>query len=533
MAKLKKNLSLSIVILLASLLRFHNLGSNPPSLTWDEAAWGYNAYFLGLTAKDEFGRFLPLDYLESFGDFKPPLYAYLTVLPVKLFGLNEFATRFPSALFGVLTVLLTFYLVKVLFVDYSLAVLSALFLAISPWHIMLSRAAFEANVASCLLIAGVTFFLAGIKGKKWLLFFSAIFFSLSISTFNTARIVSPILVLILVIIFWKNLWQAKKLALSAAGAGILILLPVLPFLFTPQAKLRFKEVNIFSGTEVVVRANQEIVNDKGEWWSKIIHNRRWGYTREFLKHYFDHLNPSFLFIKGDGNPKLSTQDIGVFYLWDLPFLLVGLAMIFQKKPTHWWLILVWILVGIIPSALARETPHSLRIETTLPCWQILIAFGFRQFMVKAKNIFAIVAILILGLNLTYFQHGYIRHYRTEFSDQWQFGYKEAIEFINTNHSRYDEVWFTDKLGRPYIYYLFYSRINPTIFLSQARVERDIYGFVKVRAVGKYHFFSPGEEIKPVGRVLYINEPKSVPKGATILQEFNLLNGQPALVAYET
>src|SRR5574337_2158196 len=94
------------IVLVAAFLRFYQLGTNPPSLTWDEAAWGYNAYSLGLNGKDEFGRFLPITYLESFVDFKPPMYAYLDVLPVKIFGLNEFATRFPSALFGTLTVLL-------------------------------------------------------------------------------------------------------------------------------------------------------------------------------------------------------------------------------------------------------------------------------------------------------------------------------------------------------------------------------------------------------------------------------------------
>jgi len=90
-------LALVFILLLAAILRFWGLGSNPPALSWDEAAWGYNAYSLGIDGRDEFGRFLPLAYLESFGDFKPPLYAYLTILPVKLFGLNEFATRFASA----------------------------------------------------------------------------------------------------------------------------------------------------------------------------------------------------------------------------------------------------------------------------------------------------------------------------------------------------------------------------------------------------------------------------------------------------
>src|SRR3989344_2404648 len=99
------------ITILAAILRFYQLGSNPPSLTWDEVAWGYNAYSLSVDAKDEFGKFLPITYLESFGDFKPPAYAYLTVIPVMFFGLSEFAVRFPSALFGTLTVLLTYFLV--------------------------------------------------------------------------------------------------------------------------------------------------------------------------------------------------------------------------------------------------------------------------------------------------------------------------------------------------------------------------------------------------------------------------------------
>src|SRR5690242_10066181 len=99
----KRALLIGGIVLLALILRFYQLGSNPPSLNWDEAAWGYNAYALGIDGRDEFGVLLPYKYIESFGDFKPPLYAYLTILPVKLFGLTEFATRFASAAFGTLT----------------------------------------------------------------------------------------------------------------------------------------------------------------------------------------------------------------------------------------------------------------------------------------------------------------------------------------------------------------------------------------------------------------------------------------------
>src|SRR3989344_7563466 len=128
-----------IIIFLAFLLRFLFLGPNPPSLTWDETAWGYSAYSIGIDGKDEFGKFLPLTYIESFGDFKPPMYMYLSVLSIKFFGLNEFSVRFASAFFGVLSVLITYYLVHEIFSKkhINLALLSAFVLAISPWHIML------------------------------------------------------------------------------------------------------------------------------------------------------------------------------------------------------------------------------------------------------------------------------------------------------------------------------------------------------------------------------------------------------------
>src|SRR5579872_6487443 len=103
------------IVLFAFVVRFWQLGTNPPSLTWDEVAWGYNAYSLGIDGKDEFGSFLPVQYLESFGDFKPPVYAYLDILPVKVFGLNEFATRLPSAVAGIIAVWFTYFLVLRLF----------------------------------------------------------------------------------------------------------------------------------------------------------------------------------------------------------------------------------------------------------------------------------------------------------------------------------------------------------------------------------------------------------------------------------
>lgn len=549
----KKFLPIIFILILAAFLRFYKLGINPPGLTWDEAAWGYNAYSLGQTGRDEFGRFLPLNYLESFGDFKPPVYAYLSILPVKIFGLNEFSTRFASAFFGTLTIPLVYFLVKELFFNSqfenlsvrqtdlkirNLAIIASFLMAISPWHIMLSRAAFEANVASFFLIAGVIFFLAGVRKKPCLLGLSAASFALTMQTFNTSRVVAPILVIFLVIAFRKNLWRVKKWSLFALLLGLVILLPVIPFFLTPQAKLRFKEVNIFTDSDVVVIANQEMVNDGNVFWSKILHNRRWGYLQSFLRHYFDHFNPDFLFFKGDGNPKFSTQDVGELYLWELPFLIGGMLLLIKKKPGYWWLIPIWLMVGIVPAATARETPHALRIETTLPTWQIITALGiieFGNYLSKQKKYISyalhVACYMLPIISLIYFQHGYWRHYPAEFSGEWQYGYKPALEYIKSVENQYDEIWFTNSFGRPYIYFLFYLKKNPQEFWSETKISRDNFGFVKVEGFGKYHFFESKNALL-TEKTLYVDLPQNVPKGANIVKSFNLLNGEEILKAYQ-
>ena len=543
-------LLLLVIVLFAGYLRLYNLGVNPPSLTWDEASWGYNAYSLGIDGKDEFGRFLPHDFLESFGDFKPPMYAYLDVLPIKFLGLNEFATRLPSALFGTLTVLLTFFLVQQIFWKSRnknrYAIFSAFFLAISPWHILLSRAAFEANVASFFIILGVWGFLAAVQNKKWFLIISAVSFALSMYTFNTARIISPILVILLAISFRKTLLSMKKEVLIAVVIGILVFLPTFRFLLTPQAGLRFKEVNIFSDIGVVKTANQEIANDNNALWSKVIHNRRLLYSVEYLKHYFDNLSPNFLFIRGDGNPKFSTQSTGQMYVWDIIFFVAGTLFIFKKKEENWWLVPLWLLIGIIPAATARETPHALRIEAALPMFQVLSAYGAVTFLNWVKNkslalkgyslslgiVLPFLFYLLLFGNFVYFLHNYFNQYPYEYSSEWQYGYKESINYVASVEKNYDYVQVANALGRPYIYYLFYTKTDPKLFRETAVVHRDAFGFVNVEKFGKYVF--PNDynySLSKKSKVLYINTPYNLPKDIKILKTFNLLNGQPVLVAY--
>ena len=533
--------TLAVVVILAAILRFYNISVTAPTLNWDEAALGYNAYSLGIDGKDEFGKFLPVQFLESYGDYKPVMYSYLATLPVKIFGLNEFSVRFPSAFLGTLTVLLTFFLVKEIFpkknkeTDY-ITITSAFILAISPWHIMLSRGAYGANVSTFFIILGVWLFLKAINKNLWLLPLSAVSLALSFYTFNTARIFVLFLIIALGFGFRKILFKNLKQTVIAGFIGLILLAPLIPFLFSPQAKLRFEEVNIFSNLEIIKTSNQYVENDNGAAWSKIIHNRRVLFAFEFTKHYFDNLNPRFLFITGDGNPRFSTQDVGQLYILELPFLIAGLFLLFRKKERHWWIIPVWLLLGIIPAATARETPHALRIETVIPTMQIIVGYGFVSliFMIKNKKyqrISLVAVILLLFFSLFYFYHGLQKHYAREYSSEWQYPYEEAVSYVTNVKDNYDQIIITEKLGRPYIYFLTYNKYDPKKFRESANIEREVLGFVHLREFDKYKFVEDVIHEESTGKTLYIDIPGNA-ADTEIIKSFKLLDGREALVAYE-
>jgi len=354
--------------------------------------------------------------------------------------------------------------------------------------------------------------------------------------FNTARVVSPLLVLILAVSFRNDLLKIKKETIFAIILGAIIFLPTFGFLLTSQANLRFKEVNIFSDPEIVKTSNQEVANDGNALWSKIVHNRRFLYTISYFKHYFDNLSPQFLFIAGDGNPKFSTQDNGQMYIWDIPFFIAGILFLIRKKDGKWWLVPIWLIIGIIPAATARETPHALRIETTLPTFQIFVAYGFVQLLEKVskyKKYITVFAFVLLFVNFAYFAHDYFVHYQKDYSSEWQYGYKQSIAYVDQNIGKFNNVYITTELGRPYIYYLFYNKTDPKLFRKNAEVSRDAFGFVSVNKFGKLNFVkTPEDPSLAKSNNLYIttNKPDSS-KSVKILKTFYLLNGKPILYAY--
>jgi 4-amino-4-deoxy-L-arabinose transferase-like glycosyltransferase len=525
---------LACIVVLAGILRISGIGSNPPSLSWDEVSIGYNAYSILKTARDEHGTFLPLSTFVAYGDYKPPLSVYATVPAVALFGLNEFAVRLPSAVAGTLMIVVTYMLVGTL-VGYTsmLPLVTSVVLALSPWHIQLSRAGFEANIATLFVCLGVWLVVASMRQSKlwivaWLPFVAAMY------TFNSARYVVPLLGVGLLIYARPWMPEQRRFFLWGIVLSFLCLLPLLPHLFSSQARLRFQEVNIFSDPSIVLTANERMEHDEQSLAGRIVHNRRVGYVRSYLMHFFDHFDPQFLFVRGDGNPKFSIQDVGQLYMMEFPFLVAGSIWFILTYRKQGMLLLFWLLVSIAPAAVARETPHALRIENSLPVWHIAIASGILWVLSLLTNHWKKVGALgiFVGyvMSASYFLHNYTSHYPREFSGEWQYGYRQAYAYARAHEQNYEKIYVTESIGRAYMYGLFYTAYDPATFVKEKDSYFDAQGFYHVDGFGKYRFV--GNTLPPFEpNTLYILPPGWAPKAANIHTTIHKLNGEPVLEVF--
>ena len=534
--KNKENFFLVVILSLAFLLRFIGLGYIPPSLAWDEASIGYNAYSVVKTLKDEHGNFLPLQYFPAFGDYKPPMAIYLTALSVEIFGLHDWSVRLPSALLGVLTVFLTFLLGEELrkrigsrHLDSKFSFLASFFLAISPWHTIISRQMFEANIATFFIVLAAYLFLLGLEKGKYLVL-SLIFFVLSLYTFNSPRVFVPLFVAGLFWFFKKELWNKKKIVLTALLVSFLIFLPLLPHLVSPVGQLRFKEVNIFTDSEIVLTANQRIADDQNAWWSKILNNRRIGFAQSFLSHYFDHFNIDYLFFRGDYNPKFSTRNNGQFFLIEALFIILGVYFLLSRERKIFVLLGLWLLLGLIPAATARETPHALRTEVTLPVWQFFSAAGLYFLLIQKKKVFRLITVLCLIILIgqgVFYLHNYNTHYLRDFSQDWQYGYKQAALYLKNRLNKYDQIWVSDVYGRPYIFFLTYLQYDPVKFQKEEQLRIDEFGFYHIDNFGKF-VFGQFDQRNFSGKVLLVGPEEEVGGRGKKIKEIYFLNGEKAL-----
>lgn len=539
MGFLKKYSILIIIIVLAAALRLFDLSGYPAGLNADEAALGYNAFSLLQTGKDEYGTPWPMNF-KSFGDYKPGLYVYLTLPFVALLGLNEWAVRLPSALLGVGTVVLVYPLSLEIFQRRRVAFLTSFLLAISPWHIHFSRGGWETNVATFFITLGILLFLKGL-GKPTLLFWSLLFFLLSMYTYQSPRLVVPVFVVVLTIVYLKKILALlKKISSKIKLALFLILLtlsvPLVLQFSTSSATARFDGLSFLSDPGPQLRVN-ELRGDHSESDSllaKLMHNKAIVYGSAFMGHYLDHFNPNFLFVSGDPLIRNKVPEVGQLYKTQLILLAIGLIFLARARLEHSKLILIWILIAPLASAMTYQTPHALRSLNMVIPLTLLVGLGLDTLINWAKErwkkIVMGLTLVLLVFEVFHYLESYYLHYSKRYPLAWEYGFREMVEKLNKYEGSYEKVVITDKYDQPYILVLFYKKYDPSKYRPQAKLsERDKFNFGTVRSFDKYEFrsFDKGEASTKKG-VLFIGTPQEVLEDKSF-DRVDFPNGQPAFL----
>ncbi|MGB9706528.1 MAG: glycosyltransferase family 39 protein [Microgenomates group bacterium] len=530
-----------ILFLLAIILRVWRLNQYPAGLNADEAAIGYNAYSLLLTGRDEYGNSWPIHF-KSFADYKPGGYFYIVLPFVRILGVNEWAVRLPSAILGVLAVWGMFLLTKELFGDLNFALISSLFLAVSPWHIHFSRGGWETNAASSFLLFGVYFFLKSLKNPK-LFPFSFLLFTFSLYTYHSSRVVAPLLGLGLVFLFRKEIFSPSKFKYFLAGGLIafLILIPLLIDFLGPAGTARFSGLSLFSDVgpySLILSLRGEHQNPQ-EILGRVLHNRPVLYGIQFLRNYLFFFEGSFLFVIGDRVERNNSPVMGEMYFLDLVFLLGGIYFFFRKKPQNWQIPFLWLLVAPLAGALTFQVPSALRAHNMVFPLIVISAYGFYNlsnfFKSKALNLsISIFLFILLFWNVNYFLHQYFVHYPKTYPAVWEYGFRELVEYIKPIKDKYQKIYITEKYDQPYILFLFYLKYSPSDFQKEAVLTpRDKFGFSTVRDFSNFHFENiKWEEVSKQKNVLVCGTEEEIPSGEKISKIISFPSGRPAFKCVE-
>jgi len=422
---------LLLVLLLGLILRVFWLDKFPAGFTADEAGQGYDAYSILKTGRDSWSQFFPL-FPRGFGDFKPPLYMYAAIPSVAVFGLNEFAVRLPAAIAGTLSILVVYLLAKELF-SQKTAFLAALLMSISPWHVQLSRNAWEGGLGVLLFPLGLYLF---IKKRYWPAF---LVWGINLYTYHSWRIFTVFFVASIIV----YLRQLKP-------AFLIFVLALLPLVINLKAVLvRASDVGIFSSANTL----NYLTNRNSP--PTLFDNKYVFYADQFFTNYLSYFSPIFYFTGHRPDfSHLNFPGMPLHFPLEIIFILLGLVLILRGKPSPY--LLLWALLAPVPAALT-ESSNAQRAIAIFPLPIFLSAYGLSN--LRFQKLF----LLALAASFGFYLHTYLIKLPKNPIYSQRVNYKEAFTKAISLADKYDSVHFSRVFTVPHIFVAFYSKWDPADF----------------------------------------------------------------------
>jgi 4-amino-4-deoxy-L-arabinose transferase-like glycosyltransferase len=499
-----------LLVAVGAILRVAGLGTAPPALISDEILMGYDGACVYRTGMDHHGQSWPVFFKQS-GEYRPPVYVYFSGLFSAPFGVNTYTVRLPSAVLGIMTIIMAFYFGRE-FQNERFGLLLAALVAFSPWNLHYSRVGWEMILLVFFQLTALTFFFRWRKNSSVVAILAATFcFGITIYTYPTAKLFTPMLLFFLCILYWKELQNHRKQFGYCIVLFLGLMIPYLVVLVSTKAALeaRWAFLSVFQYSD---------------WVSKLI------------RHYFLHLSPVFLFIKGGANP-LHAMPGGVALLVLLPFFYVGLWRILYLREKKYLFVLLWFLTFAIPSSMTHDLfdsdcmPNALRSVAGMPVIEIISGIGllYMTQIVQEQNKHSLLAGILsvaLALNLAVVGYIYVMRDTVNHAMDWQYGIEDLVEYTERVKDEYDTIVVSHSIRLHPIAVAIYSGrdIKPFTgsdfpkyvlpFFHYVPMYQDFRhrDYVKYGTIAKWYNLAPGKN-------LLVAKPGEISFGNPITQFF--------------
>lgn len=536
MNKKIESLLLVVILFIATFLRFWQLGDNPATLYWDEAAIGLDALSISQTGRDINNQPWLSPVFGSYGDFKAPVLIWLTSLTVGAFGLNPLAVRLPVAIFSVFSVLLAYLLVKE-FLNFEskpkhkglMPLLTALVLAISPWSTHFGRIGLESSLSVAFLLLALLFFFKGLRGKSWLLIVSTFWASLAVYSYYSLRLIVPLLCLGLLVIFWQQVKTKKTWLLASMIFFVLSMVPMLTSPYYARSQdYRLNNNNLVHHRQAIAESSYYLEKYDSELWARLVYHRYVFVARDFMLNMSEHFSADFLFLRGDQNLRQHSGYFGEFFLVAAPFFYLGVFLLLLNWRSNLSKFLLLLLfLAPIPAALVYEVPHASRAIYLFIPFAILIAWGLQAVFVRGGKLLLASALVLLAINAAFYYADYFKEYRARSSAAWLYSYHQVALYLRDNYEQFREVEIDERYFFPriFIYYYFPELIEQTRELKNALLDNSAENF---NLPDPFAYLLDTEDLNKKS-AKFIYHESEIPAGYEEFKRFDFLDGEKSLV----
>jgi len=539
---------LVLIVLVGGALRLADLRESPPGLNQDEASNAWNAYCLLKTGMDQTGVRWPVFSTRCFGENRSTLYLYWVIPFEAIGGLNVWTTRLPSAVGGVITLLLVYYIGGRMF-GRTTGLVAAGLLALNPWHIQQSRWGHEAALCPLLVAATVAAILwanlpfddADRRPRPLRAILAGVLAGISCYGYPAMRAFLPVFVVAAVLVTWPAWWGMLKTRRGGLAIAAIVASGAVTF-----GPLAWKHVT--ESSEMGKRLQTTRVWNSGDPLVKKV--------LAVLSRYPGHFGPDFLFVRGDQFEIQAPPGCGQFHWYMMPLMLAGLAVTVRRfRASRAARVL---LVGVITypagdclSAHLNNSMHALRSLPGLVGLILLGAVGavwigswlyqrHRPAMWATISVFAMV---VVALNVRFLNQFFVEFNRRPFIyHMYHTDLMEACEWLKPKLDSVDAVFCTTQgTNMPYAITLVGLSYDPRQWLQDQRAMGTSGPWEVYVWYGKMHFLYGDlskdaiNQLKNNGRpdrVVFIVRPGEVKGLDQPSHVINRPDGQAVLLIYE-